>query len=35
MKNTEGNALFELTNAEEVCCYDALKAYFESMYFAN
>lgn len=35
MKMTTGNTLFELTSAEETLCYDALKAYFEAMYFAN
>lgn len=35
MNNTESATLFDLNNAEEVSCYDALKAYFEAMYFAN
>lgn len=35
MNTTESATLFDLTSAEEVSCYDALKAYFESMYFAN
>ena len=35
MNTTESATLFDLANAEDVRCYDALKAYFESMYFAN
>ncbi len=35
MRTTEGNTLFELTSAEEVVCYAELRAYFDSMYFAN
>ena len=35
MKKVNGPALFELEGQQEEASFCALKAYFESMYFAN
>lgn len=35
MKESRGSFLFELTSKNEAVSYDALKEYFDAMYFAN